>query len=112
MTKPQAFLLALSQNRDSASRVSSCYGLPSLLFRPLVSLLMLCRISRRVRRDFASAHIGGLLDLAELGEPHFDRKARTLMRGRELEDLLAGIERGGERLVFVVRPRLAGIGRR
>src|SRR4029079_1546596 len=27
MTKPQDFLLALSQNRDSASRVSSCYGL-------------------------------------------------------------------------------------
>src|ERR1700704_1340875 len=27
MTKPQAFLLALSQNRDSASRVSLCYGL-------------------------------------------------------------------------------------
>ena len=24
MTKPQDFLLALSQNRDSASRVSSC----------------------------------------------------------------------------------------
>ena len=24
MTKPQAFLLALSENRDSASRVSSC----------------------------------------------------------------------------------------
>src|SRR5258706_11893143 len=27
MTKPQAFLLALSQNRDSASRVSLCYRL-------------------------------------------------------------------------------------
>ena len=27
MTKPQDFLLALSQNRDSASRVSSCCGL-------------------------------------------------------------------------------------
>src|SRR5678815_5069523 len=27
MTKPQDFLLGLSQNRDSASRVSSCYGL-------------------------------------------------------------------------------------
>src|SRR5258706_4323936 len=27
MTKPQDFLLALSQNRDSASRVSLCYGL-------------------------------------------------------------------------------------
>src|ERR1035437_2241252 len=27
MTKPQDFLLALSQNRDSASRVSFCYGL-------------------------------------------------------------------------------------
>ena len=27
MTKPKAFLLALSQNRDSASRVSFCYGL-------------------------------------------------------------------------------------
>jgi hypothetical protein len=27
MTKPQDFLLALSQNRDSASRVSLCYAL-------------------------------------------------------------------------------------
>jgi hypothetical protein len=27
MTKPRVFLLALSQNRDSASRVSWCYGL-------------------------------------------------------------------------------------
>src|SRR5450631_1486730 len=27
VTKPQNFLLALSQNRDSASRVSLCYGL-------------------------------------------------------------------------------------
>jgi hypothetical protein len=27
MTKPRDFLLALSQNRDSASRVSLCYGL-------------------------------------------------------------------------------------
>src|ERR1700716_2264001 len=27
MTKPRDFLLALSQNRDSASRVSWCYGL-------------------------------------------------------------------------------------
>ena len=27
MTKPQDFLLALSQNRVSASRVSLCYGL-------------------------------------------------------------------------------------
>ena len=27
MTKPRAFLRALSQNRDSAARVSLCYGL-------------------------------------------------------------------------------------
>src|SRR3981189_1474832 len=34
MTKPQDFLLALSQNRDSASRVSLCYG----LLRPRLQL--------------------------------------------------------------------------
>src|SRR5258705_13959287 len=44
MTKPRDFLLALSQNRDSASRVSLCYG-----------LLVACPgVSRQTRS--ASAH--------------------------------------------------------
>ena len=34
MTKPRDFLLALSQNRDSASRVSCCYGLPASGAKP------------------------------------------------------------------------------
>ena len=33
MTKPRDFLLTLTQNRDSASRVSSCYGLVGVAAR-------------------------------------------------------------------------------